>query len=117
MPLTLGFNIQIHSHDYPLPKFYLDHHAMKDHHFIDAADSFNNIRYNLVCCEVTRDIIPLPAPALFDTHARNRYTVLPEAIIAYRNAQTIEDEEPQEWYAQVPPPQHFKMGPDGYYGC
>ena len=38
------------------------------------------------------------------------YKIMRDDIIAYRNAQ-----EPQEWDAQVPPPQHFEMGPDGYY--
>ena len=28
---------------------------------------------------------------------------------------TVAEEEPQEWDAQVPAPQHFNMGPHGYY--
>jgi hypothetical protein len=44
---------------------------MEDHHFIEEPDQFNRIRYNLVFDENTHDIIPLPAPALFDSHARN----------------------------------------------
>ena len=64
---------------------------------------------------VTRDIIPLSAPALFDSIARGGYMIMPEDIIAYRDAQAEAEEEPQEWDAQVPPPQHFEMGPDSYY--
>ena len=41
---------------------------------------------------------------------------MPDDIIAYRNTQAVAQEEPQEWDAQVLPPQHFDMGPDGYYG-
>jgi hypothetical protein len=89
---------------------------MIDHHFIDNPEPPHHIRYNLVFSEDTCDIIPLPAPALFDSHAKNEYTILPEDILAYRNAQATAEEEPQEWDAQLPPPQHFHMGPDGYYG-
>jgi hypothetical protein len=63
----------------------------------------------------SRDIIPLPTPALFDYIARGGYRIMPEDIIAYRNAQAEAEEEPQEWDAQVPAPQHFEMGPDGFY--
>ena len=79
------FNVQICQHDYRLPKVYLDHQAMKDHQFIDIDDSINNIPYNLVFSEDTRDIIQLPAPALFDSIARGRYVIMPEDIVAYRN--------------------------------
>jgi hypothetical protein len=77
---------------------------MKDHHFIDDPEPPHNIRYNLVFSEDTREIIPLPAPALFDSHARNGYTVMPPDIIAYRNALAAAEEEPQDWDAPVPPP-------------
>jgi hypothetical protein len=40
---------------------------MRDHHFLDTPEPPHNIRYNLVFSEDTRDIIPLPAPALFDS--------------------------------------------------
>ena len=73
-------------------------------------------RYNLVFSEDTRDIIPLPAPALFDSHARNGYTVMPLDIVAYRNALAAAEEEAQDWDVRVPPPQEFHMGQDGYYG-
>ena len=63
----------------------------------------------------THDIIPLPAPTLFDSIARGGYRIMLDDIIAYRNAQAVAEEEPQEWDAQVPAPQHFNVGPDGYY--
>ena len=40
---------------------------------------------------------------------------MPEYIVAYRNAQAVAEVEPQEWGAKVPAPQHFNIGPDGYY--
>ena len=40
---------------------------------------------------------------------------MPDDIIAYRNAQAVAEEEPQERDAQVRAPQHFNVGPDGYY--
>jgi hypothetical protein len=67
--------------------------------FTEAADSFNNIPYNLVFSESTHDIIPLPAPALFDSFARHGYRVMPEDIIAYWNNQAAAEEEPQVWDA------------------
>ena len=57
---------------------------MRDHHFLDAPEPPHNICYNLVFSDDTRDIIPLPAPALFDYHARNGYTVMPPDTVAYR---------------------------------
>jgi hypothetical protein len=89
---------------------------MVDHHFVDNTELLEPLRYNLVFSEDTRDIIPLPAPALFNSIARNGYRVMPGDIIAYRNAQAAVEEEPQEWDAQVPPSQHFDVGPHGYYG-
>jgi hypothetical protein len=41
---------------------------------------------------------------------------MPEDIFSYRNDQAAAEQEPQEWDAQVPPPQQFHMNPDGYYG-
>ena len=77
---------------------------MRDHHFLDDLEPPHLIHYNLVFSEDTRDIIPLPAPALFDSHARNGYTVMPLDIVAYRNALAAAEEEPQDWDALVPPP-------------
>ena len=57
------------------------------HHFIDGENTTIDIPYNLVFSENTRDIIPLPAPALFDSIARGGYGIMPEDIIAYRNNQ------------------------------
>ena len=88
---------------------------MKDRQFIDIDDSVNHIPYNLVFIEDTHDIIPLPAPALFDSIARGGYRMMPEDIIAYRNNQAVAEGEPQEWDTQVPTPKHFEMGLDGYY--
>ena len=65
--LAAHFNIDIRPHDYPLTKVYLDRSAMEHHHFV-ARDY--PIPYNLVFSIETRDIIPLPAPALFDFVAR-----------------------------------------------
>jgi hypothetical protein len=100
--LASHFNIQIRQHDYPLTRVYLEHQAMVAHQFTDEADCLHNIRYNLVFSVTSHDIIPLHAPTLFDSIARGGYRIMPEDIITYRNA-------------QVPGPQHFEMGPDGYY--
>jgi hypothetical protein len=78
--LARHFHVEIRHHDYLLPRVYLDHQAMKDHHFIDDPEPPHHIRYNLVFSEDSRDIIPLPAPALFDSHARNGYTIMPADI-------------------------------------
>ena len=93
-----------------MPRVYLDHQSVADHHFLDNTEPLNPLRYNLVFSEKTCEIIPLYASTLFDSDARNGYTVLPADIVSYRNA------EAQEWDDQVSPPQHFYMGPDGYYG-
>src|SRR5215216_4209678 len=106
-------NIQIRQHDYPLPKVYLDRQAMALHHFIDGENTTIDIPYNLVFSENTRDIIPLPAPALFDPIARGGYMILPEDIVAYQNNLATAQEEPQQWDPQVPAPQHFNIGPHG----
>ena len=92
--LASHFNIQIRQHDCHLPKVCLDCQAMKEHHFIDNNDSIINIPYKLVFSEDTRDIILLPAPALFGSIARGGYRIMPDDIIAYRNAQAVAKEEP-----------------------
>jgi hypothetical protein len=89
---------------------------MIDHHFIDEREPPHHIRYNLVISEDTRDIIPLPTPALFDSYARNAYTVMPPDITAYRNTLPAAENKAQAWDAKVPPPRHFHIGLDGYYG-
>ena len=79
-----------------------------------AADYPNiPIPYNLVFSVRTRDIIPLPAPALFDPIARGGYRIMPANIIAYRNNQAAAEEEPQQW--DLPAPQPFDMGPHGFF--
>src|SRR6266566_3771641 len=113
--LARRFNVNICPHDYLLPRVYLDHQSMRDHHFLDAPEPPHHIRYNLIFSEDTRDIISLPAPALFDSHARNGYTVMPPDIVAYRNALVAAEDGAQDWDARVPLPQYFHMGPDGYY--
>ena len=114
--LANHFRIPFRSHDYLLPRVYLDHKALQAHHFLDVTNSPRDIHYNLVFSKVTCDVIPLPAPALFHSIARNRYRVMPEDITAYRNNLAAAKEEPHEWDAQVPSPQHLHLGPDGYYG-
>ena len=88
---------------------------MEDHQFI-AVDYPNiPIPYNLVFNENTRDIIPLPAPALFDHIARGGYRIMPKDTVAYRNNLVAAQEEPQQWDPHVPAPQHFNIGPHGFY--
>ena len=58
---------------------------MKDHQFLVVDRPDLDLPYNLVFSEDTHDVIPLPAPALFDYVARNKYRVMPEDIVAYRN--------------------------------
>ena len=79
---------------------------MEHHHFL-ARDYPNiPIPYNLVFSVKTRDIIPLPAPALFDSVTRGGYRIMPADIIAYRNAQAAAEaeEEPQQWDEWMPAP-------------
>ena len=64
--LATHFNMQICYHDHRLPKVYLDRAAIKDHQFLVADYPDIDLPYNLVFSEKTRDIIPFPAPALFD---------------------------------------------------
>ena len=85
---------------------------MDHHHFTDNNSPEIPIPYNLVFSVRTRDIIPLPAPALFDPIARGGYRIMPADIIAYRNAQAAVEaaqEEPQQWDEWMPAPQ------DPYY--
>ena len=110
--MVAHFNVQIRQHDYPLPKVHLDRAAMEYHQFI-AADYPNiPILYNLVFSVGTHDVIPLPAPALFDPVARGGYRIMPADIIAYRNDQAAAEEEPQSWDAWMTAPQH-----PNYYPC
>ena len=106
------FNIQIRQHDYPLTKVHLDHAAIEHHQFI--AGNYPNIPipYNLVFSVNTRDIIPLPAPALFYPIATGGYKIMPTDIVAYRNNLAAE---PQQWDPQVPSTTHFDMGPHGFF--
>ena len=67
---------------------------MLDHHFLDVDSPDLNLPYNLVFSETTRDVIPLPAPALFDYVARNGYRVMPEDIVAYRNNLAVAQTDP-----------------------
>ena len=68
-----------------MPKVYLDRQAMAHHHFIDGENTTMDVHYNLVFSEITHDVIPLPAPALFDPVARGGYRIMPADIMAYRN--------------------------------
>ena len=56
---------------------------MEDHQIIAVDYPDIDIPYNLVFSEKTHDIIPLPAPALFDYVARNGYMIMPQDIVAY----------------------------------
>ena len=85
--MAAHFNVEIRHHDYPLTKVYLDRAAMDHHHFTDIESPNIPIPYNLVFSIESHDIIPLPAPALFDSVARGGYRIMPADIIAYRNAQ------------------------------
>ena len=67
---------------------------MLDHHFL-VVDRFDlDLPYNLVFSEETRDVIPLPAPALFDHVARNGYRIMPEDIVGYQNNLAAAQAEP-----------------------
>jgi hypothetical protein len=87
---------------------------MLAHQFLDVEDTTCEFPYNIVFSVETRDVIPLPASALFDHIARGGYRIMPTDIIAFRNPPV--EEEPQEWDAYVPAQLHFEMGPDGYHG-
>jgi hypothetical protein len=73
---------------------------MVHHQFLDGENTTFDIPYNIVFSVETRDVIPLPAPALFDPIARGGYRIMPEDIIAFRNPHV--EEEPQEWDTYVP---------------
>ena len=88
---------------------------MKDHKFLAADYPDIDLPYNLVFSVETHDVIPLPVPALFDYVARNGYRVMPEDIVAYRNNLAAAQEELQQRDPQVPAPQHFNIGPRGFY--
>ena len=69
---------------------------MEHHHFI-ARDYPNiPIPYNLVFSVKTRDIIPLPAPALVDSASRGGFSIMPVDIITYRKAQAAEEAAQEE---------------------
>jgi hypothetical protein len=87
---------------------------MVDHQFLNEQNTTCEVPYNVVFSVDTHDVIPLPAPALFDPIARGGYRIMPEDIIAFRNPPV--EEEPQEWDVYMPAPPHFELGPDGYYG-
>ena len=84
--LAAHFNVEIRHHDYLLTKVYLDRTAMDHHHFTDKDSPDIPIPYNLVFSIETRDIIPLPAPPLFDFVARVGYRIMSRDIIAYWNS-------------------------------
>ena len=63
----------------------------------------------------TRDIIPLPAPSLFVPIAKGGYRIMHEDIVTYRNNLAAAQAEPQQWNPQVPVPQHFNIGPHGFF--
>jgi hypothetical protein len=86
---------------------------MIDHQFLDEENTTCETPYNIVFSVDTREVIPLPIPALFDPIARRGYRIMPEDIIAFRNPHV--EEEPQEWDAYMPTLPHFEMGPDGYH--
>ena len=81
---------------------------MDRHHFTDIESPNIPIPYNLVFSIETHDIIPLPAPSLFDSVATGGYRIMHADIIAYRNDQatTEEKEEPQMWDEWMPAPQY-----------
>ena len=81
--LANHFEVAIHPHDVPLTTVYLDRAAMDHHHFLAHDHSDIAIPYNLVYSVDTRDVIPLPAPALFDSIARGGYRIMPADILAY----------------------------------
>ena len=62
----------------------------------------------------TRDVIPMPAPALFDSVARGGYQIMPAVILAYSNAQAAAEaaQAPPQWDEWMPAPQgpHYPPG-------
>ena len=113
--LATHFKIQIRQHDYPLPKVYLDRQAIAQHQFIDSENTTMDVPYNLVFSVDTHDVIPLLAPALFDPIAMGGYMIMLEDFVAYRNNLAATEEEPQELDPQVSAPQHFNIGPHGFF--
>ena len=83
--LAAHFQVEIRLHDYPLTKVYLECAAMDHHHFTDIESPNIPVPYNLVFSVITRDVIPLPAPALFDLVAMGGYRIMSAHIIAYQN--------------------------------
>ena len=97
--MAAHFEVEIRLHDHPLTKVNLDRTAMDHHHFTDDRSLVIPIPYNLVFSIETRDIIPLPAPSLFDSVARGGYRIMTADIITYRNAHAATEavEKPQQW--------------------
>jgi hypothetical protein len=102
-----------------LPTRYLDYSSMVGHNFID--DGPRRFRYNLVFSQGTREIITLPAPALFDLY-RGKYTIMPEDIYAYWGLTPPQAPEPEpapepiyQWEPQQPlwDPQQPRYYPGG----
>ena len=79
---------------------------MAHHQFIDGENTDIPAPYNPVFSENTHDIIPLPAPALFDPFAMGGYRIMPKDIVAYWNNQAAAEEEPQQCDPWMPAPQH-----------
>ena len=104
--LVAHIEVEIRLHDHPLTKVYLDRTTMDHYHFTDIESPNIPIPYNLVFSIETCDIIPLPAPALFDSVARGGYRIMRADIISYRNAQAAAEaeEEPQHWDEWMPAP-------------
>lgn len=110
--LTAHFNVSIrHEEDHKLPDRFLDFASMKRHAFIEEYAAPNTYRYNLVFSQVSRDIITLPAPALFDRQARGRYFIMPDEITNYQNElEMAHVEKIHLWEEQVP-----HLGPYDYH--
>ena len=96
--MAARFNVEIRPHDYPLTKVYLDLAAMEHHHFLAHDRPDIAIPYNLVYSVKTRDVIPLPATALFDSAAKGGYRIMPADIIAYWNAHAAAHQAPPQWW-------------------
>ena len=64
-----------------VPPVYLDKEAMFDHNFLERNEQF--LHYRLIYDR--RNVVPLtlPAPYLFDFHARGRYVVTREEATEY----------------------------------
>ena len=72
---------------------------------------YPSLSVNMVYSVDTRDVIPLPAHALFDSVARGGYRIMPADILSYWNAHAVAEvaQAPQQWDVWKPAPQ------DPYY--